>query len=126
MDSLEKGLISRDLSEISGAHSRQEPGRELVAKKKKINKGFNKEFRNETQIAEDGIAYRYKVRETDTASKVVKLQTLWSKGAYLMHPHKKKMVLAMTTTLKYLAPIFSDINTDFKFRFYDWALPLDI
>jgi hypothetical protein len=126
VDSLEKGLFSKDLSEISGAHSMQEPGMQLLAKKKKINKAFQKEFRNETQIAEDGIAYRYKVRETDTASKVCKLRTLWGKGAYLMHPHKKKMVLAMKTTLKYLAPIFSDINTDFKFRFYDYALPLDV
>jgi hypothetical protein len=27
LDSLETGLITKDLSEISGAHSRQEPGR---------------------------------------------------------------------------------------------------
>jgi hypothetical protein len=114
VSSPQQRLISKDLSQISWAHSRQEPGIQLLPKKES-----KEELRNETQIASDGIAHHYKVRETDTASKVSKLRTLWGKPEYLMRPLKKRMVLAITTTLKYLSPIYSNINTDFRFRFYD-------
>ena len=123
-------IIFREVDELSETNSTPGDGKQLCCTKKKKKKIFSKRKKQKSQKEEDPETqilkkYQFQVRNTDTKSKVNKLRNLWTKGQYLMNPHTGKMVEVRSPKLAYLCPIFPILSDMEKFRFFDWALPLN-